>query len=213
MIHRTRRLHRANKPADPPPSEQAVIVGSPETYSRTFRSWPLLILAFGVLIALMIGGDLATMDRARRLHDAISEVNETYQKSAQRLEQLRAGIHLSSLLLRDYLLDPRAGRAVKYRDQMTDLRKRIDEDLVELDNSMPSHESDKVHEMQRELNEYWDSLDPVFALEPSGEARVQLRISTSSRDSEARNRSWACLRCGSFQQVRARSAAYSRCPK
>jgi signal transduction histidine kinase len=166
LIHRTRRLHRANKPADPPPSEQAVIVGSPETYSRTFRSWPLLILAFGVLIALMIGGDLATMDRARRLHDAISEVNETYQKSAQRLEQLRAGIHLSSLLLRDYLLDPRAERAVKYRDQMTDLRKRIDEDLVELDNSMPSHESDKVHEMQRELNEYWDSLDPVFAWSP-----------------------------------------------
>ena len=81
--------------------------------SRTFRSWPLLILAFGVLIALMIGGDLATMDRARRLHDAISEVNETYQKSAQRLEQLRAGIHLSSLLLRDYLLDPRAERAIK----------------------------------------------------------------------------------------------------
>ena len=52
------------------------------------------------------------MDRARRLHDAISEVNETYHRERSAPGTVTAGIHLSSLLIRDYLLDPRGERAI-----------------------------------------------------------------------------------------------------
>lgn len=139
---------------------------APEEAHRTFRSWPLLILAFGGLITLMIGCDLATVERARRLHDSVSEVNQDYQSTAQRLEQLRSGIHLSSLLLRDYLLDPRADRSLSYREQIKAWQPRIDQYLGELEKAMPSREAGKVNEMRKELDAYWDSLDPAFEWSP-----------------------------------------------
>ena len=122
-----------------PPHDENTLPVKPAHWA--FRSWPLLIVAFGCLIALMIGCDIATIDRARRLHDAISEVNETYHRSARRLEQLRSGIHLSSLLIRDYLLDPRVERAISYRRQMAEFHLRVDDQIAALKRSMPAGES------------------------------------------------------------------------
>ena len=97
---------------------------------------------------------------------------------------------------------------------MTDLRKRIDEDLVELDNSMPSHESDKVHEMQRELNEYWDSLEIRCS---RGALRRAPRTASHILRHRVIPKREIVLGLASdveaLQQIRARSAAYSRCPK
>lgn len=131
-----------------------------------FRSWPLLVLAFGCLIVLMIGADVATMDQARRLHAAVSAVNEAYYLNEQRLEQVRFGIHLTSILVRDYLLDPRIELASEYRTQMTDTRRTVDQEVDELFRSMPPREAPKLQEMRDELDAYWDTLDPVFAWTP-----------------------------------------------
>jgi signal transduction histidine kinase len=131
-----------------------------------FRSWPLLVIGFGSLILLMIVSDLATVDRAKRLYTAVSEVNEIYHGRARGLEHVRAGIHLSSLLLRDYLLDPRTERVASYQEQMLDLRRQLDEDLNALLQSMPASETAKLAEMRRELTAYWETLDPAFAWSP-----------------------------------------------
>jgi signal transduction histidine kinase len=138
----------------------------PTEADRTFRSWPLLILAFGCLIALMIGCDLATIERARSLQSAISDVNETYHRNSRRLQQVRSGIHLSSLLLRDYLLDPRPEKAASYRQDMLAQQKDIEDHLTALNKSVPQRESDQLKEMRRELDAYWETLDPVFAWSP-----------------------------------------------
>lgn len=141
------------------------VISTPERH-RSFRSWPLLILAFGCVILLMIGADIATIERAKRLHTAVAQVNETYHTSARALEQLRAGIHLSSLLLRDYLLDPHPERAASYREQMLDLHAQIDGHVEQLQRSMPRRENEKLKEMGAELDAYWDVLDPVFEWTP-----------------------------------------------
>ena len=131
-----------------------------------FRSWPLLVLAFGCLIVLMIGADVATMNQARRLHAAVSDVNEAYSRNAQRLEQVRFGIHLTSILVRDYLLDPRVELASRYSVEMKETRVKVDAQVEELFRSMPPREAAKLQEMRDELRAYWDTLDPVFAWTP-----------------------------------------------
>jgi signal transduction histidine kinase len=146
-------------------SSDSTILSIRET-TRSFRSWPLLVLAFGCVILLMIGADVAMMERAKRLNASVSEVNERYHNSARSLERLRSGIHLSSLLLRDYLLDPRAERVFKYRSEMLALRSQTEEHLNNLLKSMPSRETQKLKEMGVQLNAYWETLDPVFEWTP-----------------------------------------------
>jgi signal transduction histidine kinase len=144
---------------------EAFSTDSSVAYPR-FRSWPLLVLAFGCLIVLMIGADVATMNQARRLHAAVSDVNEAYSSNAQRLEQVRFGIHLTSILVRDYLLDPRVELAARYSTEMKDTRVKVDKQVDELFRSMPPREAAKLQEMRDELSAYWDTLDPVFEWTP-----------------------------------------------
>jgi signal transduction histidine kinase len=131
-----------------------------------FRSWPLLVVAFGMLIALMIGSNVITMERAGRLHAAISEVNEVYSRNARALEEVRSGIHVTSLLMRDYVLDPRSERAEGYRTEIRETRVEVDRRVDELFHSMPEREAPKLQEMREELGAYWDTLDPIFTWTP-----------------------------------------------
>lgn len=146
-------------------SDDSAILSIRET-SRSFRSWPLLVLAFGCVILLMIGSDLAMIERTKKLNASVSEVNERYHNSARSLERLRSGIHLSSLLLRDYLLDPRAERVAKYRSEMLSIRTQTDEHLNSLLKSMPRREGEKLKEMGDQLDAYWETVDPVFEWTP-----------------------------------------------
>jgi hypothetical protein len=140
-----------------------------------FRSWPLLVLAFGVLIALMVGSNVVTMQRAGRLHTAISEVNEAYSRNARALEEVRSGIHVTSLLMRDYVLDPRPERAEGYRTQIRDTRVEVDRLVKDLFESMPQREAPKLQEMRQELRAYWDTLEPIFTWTPQESRRTASR--------------------------------------
>jgi signal transduction histidine kinase len=131
-----------------------------------FRSWPLLVLAFGCLMMLMIGADVATINRARKLHAAVTEVTEHYSRNAQRLEQIRGGIHLTSILVRDYLLDPRLELASRYSLELKETRTRVNKQVEDLFRFMPTRERPKLQQMRDELASYWETLDPVFAWTP-----------------------------------------------
>ncbi|HYP05423.1 MAG TPA: sensor histidine kinase [Bryobacteraceae bacterium] len=115
---------------------------------------------------MMVVADVATMNQARRLHDAVSEVNDAYSRNARRLEQIRYGIHLTSILVRDYLQDPREQLVPRYSIEMKETRVKVDKQVDELFRSMPRREGAKLQEMRDELSDYWSSLDPVFAWTP-----------------------------------------------
>ena len=112
------------------------------------------------------------MNQARRLHAAVSDVNEAYSRNAQRLEQVRFGIHLTSILVRDYLLDPRVELAGRYSMEMKETRVKVDAQVDELFRSMPPREAAKLQEMRDELGAYWDTLDPGVRVDAAGKAGV-----------------------------------------
>jgi signal transduction histidine kinase len=114
----------------------------------------------------MVGSDMATIERAKQLHAAVKLANETYHERARELEELRSGIHLSSLLLRDYIIDPRSERGATYRHELLELRAHIATLLQELHRSMPAEEAAKIGEMNKEVDAYWETLEPVFTWTP-----------------------------------------------
>ena len=46
------------------------------------------------------------MYKSKELYAQLFEMNQSYRKVGISLEQVRSGIHISNVLIRDFLLDP-----------------------------------------------------------------------------------------------------------
>ena len=64
----------------------------------------VLLAGFGGLLTLMLAGGIDSLIRIHKVDRQETGVREVYLQRALSLEQIRAGIYQSSILLRDYLL-------------------------------------------------------------------------------------------------------------
>jgi hypothetical protein len=73
------------------------------------RGRRLLLAGFGGLLTLMLAGGIDSMIRLHEVNRKEATLREMYLQRALSLEQIRAGIYQSSIVLRDYLLagDPK----------------------------------------------------------------------------------------------------------
>ena len=69
----------------------------------------VLLAGFGGLLTLMLAGGIDSLIRLHEVNRQEAGLREVYLQRALSLEQIRAGIYQSSILLRDYLLagDPK----------------------------------------------------------------------------------------------------------
>lgn len=130
------------------------------------RSWLVLTLAFGSLIGLICASGLATLHQAKRLYADLIELNSNYRHSEASLEEIRAGIHVSSLLVRDYLLEPSGLRDDYYRGELRKLRQQTERELNELVRLDKGKSAGQLQSLRNEVNEYWQSFDPLFQWTP-----------------------------------------------
>ncbi|HBY62546.1 MAG TPA: hypothetical protein DEH78_22210, partial [Solibacterales bacterium] len=128
--------------------------GEPPAGGR-FGSWPLLTLAFGSLVALMIVSGVATVNKATNLYSTLSRLNREYRQHWRSVEEIQSGIHVSSVLIRDYLLDPSQERAKETRDELLKVRKQMEGLLAPAE----------LAHLRKEIDAYWDTFDPVFEWE------------------------------------------------
>jgi signal transduction histidine kinase len=131
------------------------------------RTWPILAIAFGILVALIALSGLGALQRGRRIYRDISSIYQNYQQGERVLNQVRTEIHLSGLLVRDYLLDPSNLTARSYRDQLLSIREAIPKELEDLKTVVAKQDSAKLERLNEELEAYWNSLDPIFEWTPA----------------------------------------------
>src|SRR5688572_19100009 len=134
--------------------------------NRPFRTWQLLVPAFGILLALMLVSGLATLSRTTQLYDTLSDLNRMYRQDWRGLDNVRSGIHVSSVLVRDYLLDPSLSRAKEIREELLKERTATEESLRQIERALEREHLDKLVQLRTEINAYWESLDPVFDWSP-----------------------------------------------
>ncbi len=74
----------------------------------------MLLAGFGGLLTLMLAGGVDSLIRLHEVNRQEAGLREVYLQRALSLEQIRAGIYQSSILLRDYLLagDPQSAQEV-----------------------------------------------------------------------------------------------------
>lgn len=137
----------------------------------TSRSSLVLAFGFGTLIILIGVLGLGAMRRARAIFNEMDAAHDAYLQA----ESFRAGIssdmYLADILVRDYLLDPSPQNAADHRQQLLQLRASLQDRLDQLAPLMPDSQNAGLQRLQEEVQEYWDSLDPMFDWTPQEKAQ------------------------------------------
>ena len=139
----------------------------------------LLLLGFAGIFLLWLVSAYALVQRMLEADNRGAAIRSRFLRNEQLLSTVRAQTLLSSVYLRDAVLDTAQASVGDYQDRLHTIRKDVEQTLLEY---VPRVESEaeraQWRELQRQLDEYWNSMMPVLALEqrPNAiEAGVVLR--------------------------------------
>jgi signal transduction histidine kinase len=138
-----------------------------EDRMKSQRSWPVLLIGFGTLIVLIAVSGLGALSRARQTYREVSSLNDRYRHTESILNAVGSEISEVGLLTRDYLLDPSSLSADKYRSELVAVRARMESELGELSRFMSADEAPRLKRLRKEVEAYWDVLDPLFEWTPA----------------------------------------------
>lgn len=126
------------------------------------RGWLAISIGFGAQLLLIALLGFGAMRRASELHEATVGAHSAYLEADAVLREIPEDLHLGGILIRDYLLDPDSQMAGDYREQLRAQRASIQAKLRVLEQKLGKTEPAKLKELQREIQGYWASMDPIL---------------------------------------------------
>jgi signal transduction histidine kinase len=123
---------------------------------------PILALALGALVLLIVVAGYATRQKVDEIYLRMAVLNGEYREGERSLQEVRGGIRVSSVLLRDFLLDPSTDHADRYRSELRELRASASNELARLETFFAASPLPQLLELRREVDNYWESFAPVF---------------------------------------------------
>ncbi|MBI5440057.1 MAG: hypothetical protein HY900_02475 [Deltaproteobacteria bacterium] len=127
------------------------------------RTWPVLVVGFGLLIALVAFLGLSALRDAGRIRREMRSVQSAAREGAGALAAIQAKTLESAILIRDYLMSPQSLPPEQARLELREIRSSVDGDLVKLRKLRGAGGTDPLEELIRELDEYWGSLEQILA--------------------------------------------------
>jgi signal transduction histidine kinase len=131
--------------------------------SRHLSSREALFLGFALIFALWLLSALDLLSRLEVARDRTSLLNQRYTVSERALTNIRMQVLLSSIYLRDALLDDSEGSVEQYRRLLEETRRAIERALDVYEPVVASApELEGIDALRREINARWDVLLPVL---------------------------------------------------
>jgi signal transduction histidine kinase len=124
------------------------------------KTWLVAALGLGSLVVLIALSMLASSRKAQEIYAQLDQLNTHHRNVEAKLRALRSDVHLSSIFVRDYLLDVARERAPEYRQQLAQFRRTNIATLAELGPLVGR--DDQISSLQAKLDEYWETFDPLF---------------------------------------------------
>ena len=115
----------------------------------------LLLAGFGGLLTLMLAGGIDSMIRLHEVNRQEASVRDMYLQRALSLEQIRAGIYQSSIVLRDYLLAGDPQSAQQLADKWVEIRRDTDQVIARRAAAVEPQEAPLFQNLQNEVQDYW----------------------------------------------------------
>jgi signal transduction histidine kinase len=121
-----------------------------------------LALGFGVLLTLLVLSGINAIGVISRLRSSNENILGEFLGRETKLDELRSAIYLSGTYVRDYLLEPDPASAEQSRLALADTRRQI-QSMVSLTAFEPDPAGRAMYDaLRREIEEYWQTLDPVL---------------------------------------------------
>ena len=129
------------------------------------KTWLVAALGLGCLVALIAVSMFTSSRKVQEIYAQLDQLNSHHRDVEARLRALRSDVHLSSIFVRDYLLDVARERAPEYREQLAQFRQASLATLSELHPLVD--QNDQVSSLQAKFDEYWETFDPLFDWTPA----------------------------------------------
>jgi signal transduction histidine kinase len=113
------------------------------------------------LLALIGVSILAARQKADEAYAQFDNLNSGYRNLDTRLRQLQSDLHLSGILVRDYLLDTRTP-AADYRSRLMQLKTESYQALAELEPLLRATDPKRYEILRTDLDDYWNAYEPLF---------------------------------------------------
>jgi signal transduction histidine kinase len=130
-----------------------------------FKTWPVAALGLAGLLLLVIVSVMTATRRAQDIYTQLERLNAHHRDVDAKLHNLRSDVHLSSIYVRDYLLDSEREHGPEYRQRLEDYRRTSLATLTELRTVAP-HEDARIASLGTKLDEYWEAFEPLFDWTP-----------------------------------------------
>ncbi|MBS1856273.1 MAG: sensor histidine kinase [Acidobacteria bacterium] len=132
--------------------------------SRTSRV--VLLAGFGGLLLLTGFAGLDGLQALEQIRNSNDSVREDFVARTRLLERIRGDVYISGTYVRDYLLEPEAGKAEGHRYSLLETRNDTDAAVASYRNLLHARELRALEGLTRELDAYWKVLEPVFQWTP-----------------------------------------------
>jgi signal transduction histidine kinase len=139
--------------------------------SLVVNSRVALMAGFGGLLVLMAFSGLDAIQALQHIQSANDEIRGEYLRRTRVLERIRADLYVSGTYVRDYLLEPEAGKAEGHRYSLLESRRDMDRALDEYRALVGDSEQAPFRVLTRELADYWSVLEPVLQWTPDQRRR------------------------------------------
>ena len=134
------------------------------------RTWPFLVIGFGVLLALVGLSTAALHRRMGQVYAEVAGIQQRERENGQILNQLRSELYQTAILIRDYLLEPSAEAAASERQDLEALRTSIQKHVREVERAVQAEKLKTSAGLREAILNYWASMDPIFQWTPGDKA-------------------------------------------
>ena len=144
--------------------------------SRAITSRVVLLAGFGGLLVLMGFAGLDGVQALQQIRTSNDLVREDFLARTRLLERIRGDVYISGTYVRDYLLEPESGKAEGHRYSLRETRNDTELAVASYRRLLPASEIRPLDGLTRELDTYWQVLEPVFSWTPEQRRRDGYRF-------------------------------------
>ena len=130
-----------------------------------------LLIGFGGLLAIVALAGLGSLVVVRQIRRDDDSIRRQFLFRNHVLNDIRSELYLSGTYVRDYLLEPEAGRAETYRANLEEVRKQMESALAAYAEEVEPPETQNYSALRSELSHYWEILGPILQWGPDERRR------------------------------------------
>jgi signal transduction histidine kinase len=117
---------------------------------------------FGGLLALMAFAEIDGVRALREIQNSNDRIREDFLLRTRLLDRIRGDVYVSGTYVRDYLLEPEAGKAEGHRYSLLETRHDMDAAMAQYRGLLAPPERQPFEALTAALADYWSVLEPVF---------------------------------------------------